>query len=287
MHSEIVFCPFCKSNRFRKYGKRKQEQRYQCSNCKRIFIKSTKTIFSSTKLDKDTLRKLIILILDDTKIKAICDVLSISNRTAYMWRMKIFKEAGEIVKNIRLSGKVWIDEKLIKVCKKEIITKNNGLKFRGQSRNQIIVTCAIDNLGNKYAEIVGKGHISSNQCLKTYGTHIEKGSYIIHDGIFSHDKLIDYLESKDEVWKSNSKISLKHMQPINAFCSEIERNLVIHLGTRKENLQDYLNWIVFRSMLNNENINKKIEELEERCFKNKVVYRIKDRYYRKKVSTFL
>ena len=77
------------------------------------------------------------------------------------------------------------------------------------------------------------------------------------------------------------------MQPINAFCSEIERNLVIHLGTRKENLQDYLNWIVFRSMLNNENINKKIEELEERCFQNKIVYRIKDRYYRKKASTFL
>lgn len=101
-------------------------------------------------------------------------------------------------------------------------------------------------------------------------TH-RKRIYIIHDGIFSHDKLIDYLESKDEVWKSNSKISLKHMQPINAFCSEIEKNLVIHLGTRKENLQDYLNRIVFRTMLNNENINKKIEELEERCFQNKVV----------------
>jgi ABC-type metal ion transport system substrate-binding protein len=57
--------------------------------------------------------------------------------------------------------------------------------------------------------------------------------------------------------------------------------------TLLESEQDYLNWIVFRSMLNSEKINEKIEELVERCFQNKVVYRIKDRYYRKKVSTFL
>ena len=29
------------------------------------------------------------MIIDDTKIETIMDVLSISSRTAYMWRMKI------------------------------------------------------------------------------------------------------------------------------------------------------------------------------------------------------
>ena len=68
------------------------------------------------------------------------------------------------------------------------------------------------------------------------------------------------------------------MQSINSFCAEIERNMVIHQGIRDENLQDYLNWIVFKSSINSDNIDSKIDELEAKCFQSKVVYRIKDRY---------
>lgn len=58
-------------------------------SCGKAFSETTKTIFSSAKLGKETLRKLIIMVIDDTKIETIMDVLSISSKTAYMWRMKI------------------------------------------------------------------------------------------------------------------------------------------------------------------------------------------------------
>lgn len=287
MDSKEILCPFCGESNVKKNGKRDGKQRYYCFKCNKIFLETTKTIFSSTKLTKDQLKQLIILVIDDTKIETIMDVLSISSRTAYMWRMKIYKEAGEIIKNNMLSNTVWIDEKLVPVNKKYLVTKPNGLKYRGQSKNQIVIACAIDSNGNKYAEIVGKGHVSSKQCLNSYGKHIKPGSYIIHDGIFAHDKLIKFLKSNDEIWKSVVKESKKHMQPINSFCSEIERNLVIHMGSRSENLQDYLNWIVYKSAINSENINGKVAELECKCFQFRVTYRIKDRYNRKKSATFL
>ena len=126
--SENIFCPFCNKSNYKKYGKRKGKQRYLCE-CGKVFLETTKTIFSSTKLDEDTLRKLIILILDDTKIETIMDVLPISSRTAYMWRMKIFKVAGEMIKDTMLSNKVWIDEKLISVNKRYLVTKPNGKKY--------------------------------------------------------------------------------------------------------------------------------------------------------------
>lgn len=278
MNSEKIFCPFCNKSNYKKYGKRKGKQRYLCE-CGKVFLETTKTIFSSTKLDEDTIRKLIILILDDTKIETIMDVLSISSRTAYMWRMKIFKVAGEMIKGTMLSNKVWIDEKLISVNKRYLVTKPNGKRYRGQSRNQVVVACAIDSNGNRYAEIIGNGHISYKQCLNSYGKHIKAGSHIIHDGIFSHDRLIKELKATDEIWKSIVKESNKHMQPINTFCGEIERNLIIHIGSRTENLQDYLNWIVFRSTINDDNIDIKVDELESKCFQSRVVYRIKDRYH--------
>ena len=47
---------------------------------------------------------------------------------------------------------------------------------------------------------------------------------------------------------------------------------------RTENLQDYLNWIVYKSTINSKNIEEKIEKLVDNCFQSKVIYRIKDRY---------
>ena len=54
--------------------------------------------------------------------------------------------------------------------------------------------------------------------------------------------------------------------------------MVIHQGLRTENLQDYLNWIVYKSTINSKNIEDKIDKLEDNCFQSRVKYRIKDRY---------
>ena len=121
------------------------------------------------------------MIIVDTKLEAISDVLKISRRTAYMWRMKLYKVAGEVIKNTMLSEKVWIDEKYIKVNKKYLITKNNDKEYCGVSINQIVIACAIDIDGKRYAEIVGRCHITSKQCLESYGQHIRKRTHIIHD----------------------------------------------------------------------------------------------------------
>ena len=47
---------------------------------------------------------------------------------------------------------------------------------------------------------------------------------------------------------------------------------------RTENLQDCLNWIVYKSTINSKNIEEKIEKLVDNCFQSRVTYRIKDRY---------
>ena len=274
-----IKCPHCGKEEIIKYGIRSGKQRFKCNSCKKTFFDTTKTIFSSTKLSKEKLYKIILLIIDDTKLKAIQDILSISIRTVYMWRMKIYKNTKEIMKNVVLSGKVWIDETYVVLNRRYIKRRPDGKKIQGINSNQVIVVCAVDEHGNKYAEVVGRGHITSNQCIKSYGQHIKPGSHIIHDGIFSHDKLIKHLNADDEVWKSTAKSSKYHMQPVNSLCSEIKRALVVHLGIRTENLQDYINWIIFKSTLTKENIDKKVKQLVDLCFQFKFVYCIKDRYH--------
>ena len=144
-----------------------------------------------------------------------------------------------MIKDAMLSDVVWLDEKLMPVNKRHLLAKANGLKYRGQSMDQIVVACAIVNNGNKYAEIVGRGHVSSQGIQETHAAH-------------------------------------------QRFPREAERNMVVHMGSRSENLQDYLNWIVFRLTINADNIDGKVTQLESKCFQSKVTYRIKDRYNLKK-----
>lgn len=108
-------CAYCNSKNVIRFGKRNEHQRYKCLDCKRTFTVKTKTIFSYSKFDRKTLIKLIKLILDEAKLDIIRHSLNISSRTAYMWRLKVYKAAGFIIKSTILSDIVWIDELLVPV----------------------------------------------------------------------------------------------------------------------------------------------------------------------------
>jgi len=205
------------------------------------------------------------------------ELLGIFSITDYMWRMKVYKCLENYQNSVILSNNVWIDEFHIPVNRKDLIM-NKGKKLRGISVNQLVIAVGIDSNNNRYATLVGKGHITSKQCLDSYGNHIEKGSRLIHDGTFSHDQLIAKLKLTDETWKPIVKLSKKAMQPINSFCAQIERNFVKHIGGLTNYIQDYLNWIVFKNSLKGLKMNEKILKLEEVCLKSGVTFKVKDRY---------
>ncbi len=144
--------------------------------------------------------------------------------------------------------------------------------------NQLVIAVGIDGNNNRYAKLVGKGHITSKQCLESYGKHIEKGAHLIDDGTFSRDQLVRKLELSDETWKPIVKSSKKAMQPINSFCAQIERNLVKHIGGLSKYIQQYLDWVVFKNSLKGLTMKVEIDTLEEVCLKSGVTFRVKDRY---------
>lgn len=74
----FLSCPNCGSKNCIKYGKRKNKQRFKCNDCNKIFLKSTKTVLSSRKLDDDKFYQMINLMINDTKLRTICDLLNIS-----------------------------------------------------------------------------------------------------------------------------------------------------------------------------------------------------------------
>lgn len=271
-------CPFCGSDETVKRG----EGRRLRKSCRRSFRPSTSTVMSSMKLTREQFRAMANLMLNDVKLEAIMDSVGISSRTAYVWRMKVYTAAFEIQKSSTLSGKVWLDEALIPVNGGIAYRFPDGRKPRGVSRNQAIIACAVDRDGNRIAMEAGRGHITSAKCVKTYGGHIAKGSLIIHDGIFSHDRLIRFLESPDEVYKSTTGDAHPKLQPVNSFIAELKHYLACHGGIRTEYLGLYAAWMAFKSSVRYGKIEERIDLLEPYCFQAKATFRVKDRYGRRK-----
>ena len=271
-------CPFCGSGDTVKRG----EGRRLCKSCRRSFRPSTSTVMSSMKLDRERFRKMANLMLNDVKLEAIIDSVGISSRTAYVWRMKVFAAAFEMQKSTMLSGKCWIDEALVPVNEGIAYRFPSGRKPRGVSRNQAVIACAVDADGNRIAIEAGRGHITSARCVKAYGGHISKGTLVVHDGIFSHDRLIRFLESPDEVCKSTTRDAHPKLQPVNSLIAELKHFLRCHVGIRTEYLGLYAAWVAFKASVREGKIEERIALLESYCFQTKATFRVKDRYGRKK-----
>ena len=230
------------------------------------------------KLPREKSRAMANLMLNDVKLDAIIDSVGISTRTAYVWRMKVYAAAFEMQKKTTLSGKCWIDEALVRVNEGICFRFGDGRKPRGVSRNQAVIACAVDSSGNRIALVAGRGHITSAACVRTYGAHIKKGSLVVHDGIFSHDRLIAFLESPDEVYKSTTREAHPKLQPVNSFIAELKHFLRCHVGVRTEYLGIYAAWVAFKSSVRNGEIEDRIDLLESYCFQTKASFKVKDRY---------
>ena len=267
-------CPFCGSVKTIKRG----GGRRKCKECGRTYGPSSGTVMSSTKLSPAKLTLMINMMVNDCKLKAICDAVGISARTAYVWRMKVYTVAFEIQKSVMLSGIVTIDEKLIPVNKGIAYQPKDGKKLRGNSRNQVVVACGVDEHGQRIAIVAGRGHITSKQCRETYGKHIAAISRVVHDGISSHRAFIREAGLSEEVHRSTEPDAHKALQPVDSFHSEISHWIEVHRGLRTEYLQINLAWVAFKSTVRNGKIGDLVAKLVALCFQLNVEFKVKDRY---------
>ena len=146
-----------------------------------------------------------------------------------------------------LSGKAWIDEKLVPVNEGLLYRKAGGFRLRGVSRNRAVIACGVDSEGNRFAFVAGRGRIRR-------------------------------LGAKEELRRSSDPDYHRAMQPIDSFCSEIEHWTEVHRGSRTEYLGLNVAWIAFRSSINEANIGDEIDQLVSMCYQTKATFRVKDRY---------
>lgn len=242
-------CPYCGASNIVKNGFYKNGiQRYKCKFCGKRFSPLTNTIFEGKKIPISEWIEYLIHLFEFHSVKSTARDNRNSQSTGKYWLYKIFAVLKNIQDDVILEGKIYLDETFFPIIKSKEVTVD-GKKLRGISRNKIGVVVAFDNHGNYLLIVENTSKPSDASTWKALGSHIKKGSHLIHDGEKSHGVLIRKLGLTSEVYPSDVTNKRKDkdnpLNPINKIHYLIKRFMKAHGGYDRNNLQDWMNLVYF------------------------------------------
>ena len=241
-------CPFCSSPEFKKRGFTSSGiQRYLCE-CGKGFIATTGTIFDEHRISISEWMEYCLNLFRHVSITA----SSWNNKNAFTtsryWLQKLFLTLENVQDSVVLSDCVWLDETFYTVRSEDIITKDDGSKLRGLSKNQICIGVATDKQYSIFL-VMGTGQPTQKQTFETFRNHIKPGSILIHDEEIAHAKLVKELSLDSRAYTSKDLKDLPDkdnpLNPVNRCHDILKKFLNAHSSFDRGNLQGYLNLFAF------------------------------------------
>jgi len=246
----INSCRICGSVNFIRYGHyRSGIDRYYCNDCRHYFCGLTCTIFSDRKIPISEWIEYLIHLFEFHSITTSAR----DNRNAYStgryWLYKVFAILRHYQDDIILEDTAYLDETFFTQVESKKKHRPDGKEYRGISRNKFCVASGYDSLGHVLLLCEDVSKPSHKSTWKTLGSHISKGSTLIHDGEKSHSILIEKLGLTSVVYKTDELNSFEDkdnpLDPINEIHSLAKRFMRTHGGYNRKNLQDFMNLISF------------------------------------------
>lgn len=225
-------------------------QRYICKGCGRRFTPITGTVFDSKKIPISEWVEFMINLASYESLTQASLTNMNAKSTGRYWVSKVFEVLKGCQDGVMLSEEVWVDETYFKQTKSGLVL-HEGKKPRGLSRNLFCVATARDSKGNTVLTPCGRGKPDGGRIFRALGSHIAKGSHIIHDGENSHSLLIERLACSEETHPTSETKGLPDaknpMDPINEVHRFLKKFMARHGSFKRDDLADWMNlfWFVF------------------------------------------
>jgi hypothetical protein len=216
--------------------------------CGKSFVPTTGTIFDEHKISISEWIEYCLNLFRHVSITA----NSWGNKNAFTtsryWLQKLFLTLENVQDSVVLSDCGWLDETFYTVRSADIITKDDGSKLRGLSKNQICIGVATDKQYSLFL-VEGPGQPTQKKTLETFAHHIKPGSILIHDEEDAHTKLVKELSLDSRAYSSKDLKELADkdnpLNPVNRCHDILKKFLNAHSSFDRDNLQGYLNLFAF------------------------------------------
>lgn len=229
-------CPHCNSNKFIRWGKRNDLQRYKCKTCNKTFNSLTKTPLARLKrkghwLDYSNCLK------NELSIRKAALVCGIHKNTSFRWRHRFIYNSKNI-KAKKLSGIIESGETIFKESfKGEKNIPINKLK----SRKDIFVIYNIDRNNNVF-DITNKG-FNSTILKSNLETVIHQGSLIISEKKEVYKTFASKSLLKLSTVHKEKKHVVSNIDKIESFREKFQKWIMNHFrGVATKYLENYVSW---------------------------------------------
>ena len=225
-------------------------QRYLCKGCGRQFTPITGTVFDSKKIPISEWVEFIINLASYESLTQASLTNMNAKSTGRYWVSKVFEVLKGCQDGVMLRDEVWVDETYFKQTGSGLVL-HDGKKPRGLSRNLFCVATARDSKGRTVLIPCGRGKPDGGRVFAALGSHIAKGSKVIHDGENSHSLLIERLMCSEETHPTAETKGLPDsknpMDVINEAHRFLKKFMARHGSFKRDDLQDWMNlfWFVF------------------------------------------
>lgn len=222
-------------------------QRFQCTKCKKTYIKNTNKILHYSKKMKYKLIDFIKYEFDGLSLRSISKKLSISLKTAFQWRTKLNQIYSKLYKNTLFKGTFYADQKLFRINLKGTKPQNMPRESKKTShsvksrKELVLVETAIDN-NNLLAEVIGVCKPKSKDLLNLYKDKVISNITMVTDGERSYKETVYELSLHREKVINGYNKKRFNLNKINNFHSHMELEFSKKRGISTRHLQGYMNY---------------------------------------------
>lgn len=257
--NEQLECPYCKSTEYIiKNGFTKSKiQRYKCKKCNKKFINSTGTLCHHSKLCFGDWKLFFECMSDGLSIRKTAAKMNKNKNTVFAMRHKVLNALSTFRENVKLSGKIEVDELTIPINFKGMHQEKMprfSKKRKSASKkvnHKVCILGAIDENDNQYLEIVDYGEITSNDIEKSLGSKLNNGMYLITDcrsayESFAKKNQLKLEQIKSSTYKNENGYTLSE---INGLHSNFISFMNKFKGVSTKHLQGYIDWFVYKKYI--------------------------------------
>lgn len=259
----VTHCPKCGSIKYVKYGHNpNNRQKYLCKDCKSVFLSTTGTVFSRSRLSYNDWTSFIAGEINSMTLQQQAIAISKSVTTCFYMRQKLYRAINQLVESQKLSDEIKMDFTYISINLKGTKPENMPRKskvrgksdkhnsIKGVSHHKICVFTALDSNDNHIVKIAGLGSESYEKLLQ-FENYFKHGSTVVCDSKTSNTKFIKHIHCKAELIPSGKHLSKdgNHINDVNHIHSDIKNLNIRYKGISTRHLQDYLTFYCFLKKL--------------------------------------
>ena len=253
-------CPRCGCERFVRKGRDAGgAQRYLCRGCGRTFTARTMGLLAGSKLPAAKWQAFAACMAAAMTLRETAARVGVCLATAWFMRQRVCEALSRDLERFRTGPgtEAQVDGTLVA----ESFSGRHGPAFemprpprrrghqsptRGVSRERLSVVCGVNDRGQAFLEVAGRGRCTGAQVAGALAGRVEPGTLVATDRHAAYGRVLPAMGAAHEAFGAGTPEASRRLAMVNPLHSRLKAFLARFRGVSSRRLANYLAWFAWR-----------------------------------------